>query len=279
MSSPHGNTPRESTLELDRTTFLSILIEYFGEVTAPVLRDNFDIVHQLLEEILCACGHSLTTAPNVLHGIVLPPSFVSKLFSGSLDLPGLCHLFDLVGTLNAVLNKDGTVTTSSVLGNINYKLSADSTLLCPDGRFTLMEYRSADSSASKPGASLSLTAAAVARLQVQVPFTPRAFLSITDHSGALEDVVVKLYFGSSATDATCSVAGAGAGKWMCAPAWRTLRSGWSLAHSRFCPFRLAQISFVLPAGALLSALKIGELELSVETYKPLQGHTWARIGY
>jgi len=29
-------------------TFLNILIEYFGEVIAPVLRDNFDIVRQLL---------------------------------------------------------------------------------------------------------------------------------------------------------------------------------------------------------------------------------------
>ena len=42
-------------------TFLDILIEYFGEVTAPTLRDNFDVVHQLLEETLDAGGHPLTT--------------------------------------------------------------------------------------------------------------------------------------------------------------------------------------------------------------------------
>ncbi|KAH9007780.1 hypothetical protein EDB83DRAFT_2532495 [Lactarius deliciosus] len=35
-------------------TFLNILIECFGEVTAPVLSDNFDIVHKLLEEAIDA---------------------------------------------------------------------------------------------------------------------------------------------------------------------------------------------------------------------------------
>jgi AP-3 complex subunit mu len=52
----------------------------------------------------------------------------------------------------------------------------------PNGRFTLMEYRF-DPSASKPGAAPALTAAAAAQLQVQVPFTVRATLSITDHGG------------------------------------------------------------------------------------------------
>ncbi|KAH9029710.1 hypothetical protein EDB84DRAFT_1243319, partial [Lactarius hengduanensis] len=46
--------------------------EYFREVTAPVLRDNFDIVHKLLEETIDAGGHSLTTASNALRHIALP---------------------------------------------------------------------------------------------------------------------------------------------------------------------------------------------------------------
>src|ERR1700761_8936476 len=62
-------------------TFLDILMDYFGEVTAPVLRDNFDIVHQLLEETLDASGHPLTTAPNALRDIVLPPSLINKILS------------------------------------------------------------------------------------------------------------------------------------------------------------------------------------------------------
>src|SRR5712672_4612084 len=62
-------------------TFLHILIEYFGQVTAPTLRDNFDIVHQLLEETLDAGGHPLTTSPNALRDIVLPPSLITKILS------------------------------------------------------------------------------------------------------------------------------------------------------------------------------------------------------
>ena len=45
-----------------------------------------------------------------------------------------------------------------------------------------MEYRF-DPSANKPGAAPALTAAAAAQVQVQVPFTLRAMLSITDHGG------------------------------------------------------------------------------------------------
>jgi len=57
----------------------------------------------------------------------------------------------------------------------------------PDGRFTLIEYRF-DPSAKKLGAAPALTgkltgvtAAAAAQLQVQVPFTLRTTLSVTDH--------------------------------------------------------------------------------------------------
>jgi len=62
-------------------TFLDILIEYFGQVTASTLKDNFDIVHQLLEETLDAGGHPLTTSPNALRDIVLHPSLITKILS------------------------------------------------------------------------------------------------------------------------------------------------------------------------------------------------------
>ena len=102
-------------------------MEYFGEVTTPVLKDNFDI----LEETLDASGHSLTTAPNALRDIVLPPSLISKILSVtgvtghsapttsnlsafSSPIPwrkaGLRYnsndiYFDIVETLDAVVNK------------------------------------------------------------------------------------------------------------------------------------------------------------------------------
>ncbi|KAF8257419.1 Mu homology domain-containing protein [Lactarius quietus] len=332
-------------------TFLDILMEYFGEVTAPVIRENFDIVHQLLEETLDASGHPLTTAPNALRDIVLPPSLISKILSVtgvtghsgpttsnlsafSSPIPwrkaGLRYnsndiYFDIVETLDAVVNKNGTIITSSVLGKIdvNCKLSGTPDLLLtltnshtitepsfhacvrlnrfaqskalsfvpPDGRFTLMEYRF-DPSAGKPGAAPALTAAAAAQVQVQVPFVLRASLSLTDHGGPriraiihparrpLEDVAVELYLGSGATGAT-STGASGGGEWMYVSARRTLR--WSLASSasttsgtsrsvsgRAAPPR-SGISFALPAGALLSALKIDQLKLSGETYKPYKG--------
>jgi AP-3 complex subunit mu len=177
-----------------------------------------------------------------------------------------------------------------------------------------MEYRF-DPSARKPGAAPALTAAAAAQVQVQVPFTLRTSLSITDHggafeltftprAGALEDVAVELYLDSGATGAT-STGATGGGEWMYVPARRTLR--WSLASSASTtsrasrsvaapgrtatlrgtfasidahprPARAAQISFALPAGTLLSALKIDQLKLSAETYKPYKGMRGRALG-
>jgi AP-3 complex subunit mu len=112
-------------------TFLDILIEYFGDVTAPTLRDNFDTVYQLLEETLDAGGHPLTTSPNALREIVLPPSLITTILSVtgvsgltgpttnsmsafSSPIPwrraGVRHnnneiYFDIVETLDAVVNR------------------------------------------------------------------------------------------------------------------------------------------------------------------------------
>ncbi|KAJ7429037.1 Mu homology domain-containing protein, partial [Mycena latifolia] len=62
-------------------TFIDILREYFGALSAATLKDNFDVVYQLLEETLDSGGHPLTTSPNALRDIVLPPSLLSKLLS------------------------------------------------------------------------------------------------------------------------------------------------------------------------------------------------------
>ena len=62
-------------------TFLDCLIEYFGQVTPPALRDDFDTVHQLLEEILDAGGHPTYHSPNTLREIVLLLSLITKVLS------------------------------------------------------------------------------------------------------------------------------------------------------------------------------------------------------
>ena len=115
---------------------------------------------------------------------------------------------------------------------------------------------------------------------------PGAFeLAFASRATALDDVAVELYLGAGASSATCSAA-TGGGEWTYVPARRTLR--WSLpptssgrtatlqgtfvsgdAYPR--PARAAQVSFALPAGALLSALKVDQLKVSGETYKPYKG--------
>ncbi|KAJ7477154.1 Mu homology domain-containing protein [Mycena galericulata] len=130
-------------------TFIDILREYFGTVSASTLKDNFDVVYQLLEETLDSGGHPLTTSPNALRDIVLPPSLLSKLLSvaganinstinsgsglGSAGGPFSSPIpwrkaglrYNSNEELKAIVNKNGTTLTSSVWGKIetNAKLS------------------------------------------------------------------------------------------------------------------------------------------------------------
>ncbi|PVG04189.1 clathrin adaptor, mu subunit [Serendipita vermifera] len=61
-------------------TLLDVLQEYLGDVTAGSIRSNFDIVYQLLEEMLDN-GFPLTTEPNALRDIIMPPSFFKKILA------------------------------------------------------------------------------------------------------------------------------------------------------------------------------------------------------
>lgn len=66
-------------------SFIAILQEYLTQSTDPALltedtlRDNFDIVYQLFEEIVDTDGNILTTEVNMLKSLVLPPNWVGKL--------------------------------------------------------------------------------------------------------------------------------------------------------------------------------------------------------
>ncbi|KAJ3892563.1 Mu homology domain-containing protein [Lentinula edodes] len=137
-------------------TFIDILREYLGTVSAATLRDNFDIVYQLFEETLDSGGHPLTTYSNALRDIVIPPSLLNKLLSvtgtnfnstinsgfgagaavGPFSSPlpwrktGVRYnnneiYFDIVEQLKAIVNKNGIVVSSHVHGKIeaNAKLS------------------------------------------------------------------------------------------------------------------------------------------------------------
>ncbi|ESK86633.1 ap-3 complex subunit mu-1 [Moniliophthora roreri MCA 2997] len=132
-------------------SFNDILIDYFGSVSAEVIRENFDVVYQLFEETLDSSGHPLTTHPNALREIVIPPSLLNKLLStvgaanavalgtpnaGPFSSPipwrksNVRHTnneiyFDMVESLSGVVNRHGTVVMSNVRGRIeaNSKLS------------------------------------------------------------------------------------------------------------------------------------------------------------
>ncbi|KAG0699840.1 clathrin adaptor mu subunit [Suillus ampliporus] len=133
--------------------FVEILHDYFGVVSVATLKDNFDIVYQLLEETLDSSGHPLTTSLNALSDIVLPPSLMSKLIAsvspatpgvpsgrpggyGAFASPipwrkaGVRHnhneiLFDVVEDMRGIVGKNGTTLVSNVFGKIesNAKLS------------------------------------------------------------------------------------------------------------------------------------------------------------
>lgn len=134
--------------------FIEILYEYFGTVSAATLKDNFDVVYQLLEETLDSSGHPLTTSPNALRDIVLPPSLLTKLlavaganFTSTINAgsgPAASTFssqvpwrkanlryanneiyFDIIEEIRGVVNKHGTTLSSNVWGKIesNSKLS------------------------------------------------------------------------------------------------------------------------------------------------------------
>ncbi|KAG8899136.1 hypothetical protein FRB99_006900 [Tulasnella sp. 403] len=63
---------------LDR--FISVLRDYLQELSLHTLKEHFDVVYQLLEEMLDD-GRPLTTEPNSLRDIVLPPSLLDKILS------------------------------------------------------------------------------------------------------------------------------------------------------------------------------------------------------
>ncbi|KAG6375102.1 Mu homology domain-containing protein [Boletus reticuloceps] len=145
--------------------FSEILHDYFGTVSTATLKDNFDVVYQLLEETLDSSGYPLTTSPNALRDIVLPPSLLSKLLaslpapassgpnrpgassasnapSGAFTSPipwrklGVRHnhneiLFDVAEQLRAIVGRNGTTLTSNVYGKIeaNAKLTGMPDLL------------------------------------------------------------------------------------------------------------------------------------------------------
>ncbi|EIN10787.1 clathrin adaptor mu subunit [Punctularia strigosozonata HHB-11173 SS5] len=326
-------------------TFVDILGDYFGTVSAPVIRENFDIVYQLLEETLDAGGHPLTTSTNALRDIVLPPTLLHKILTvagvsglanqASLTTPfsspipwrkaGVRHnnneiYFDVSEELKAVVNKSSTALVSNVWGRIdsNSKLSGTPDLLLsfanakviddcsfhpcvrlqrwardkslsfvpPDGRFTLMQYRYVPTTSSA-----AITSPAI----VPVPFNLKPVVRLDDSGGTLDvtlasrlpgkpidRVSVELYLGQGATAA--NLVASGDSSWGFDPKtltlkWETsnltssgvtLRGTFSSSAKYPRPARAFRVKFEILQHSF-SALRVDQLRLTGETYKPYKG--------
>lgn len=122
-----------------------VLTDYLGDLNEDVIKDNFIIVYELLDEMIDN-GFPLTTEPNILREMIAPPNIVSKMLSVvtgnssnvSNTLPGatsscvpwrttdLKHTsnevyFDLVEEMDAIINRDGALVKCEIYGEVQVK--------------------------------------------------------------------------------------------------------------------------------------------------------------
>ncbi|XVE63147.1 hypothetical protein DITRI_Ditri06bG0176900 [Diplodiscus trichospermus] len=119
-----------------------VLSDYLGGLNEDVIKDNFVIVYELLDEMIDN-GFPLTTEPNILREMIAPPNIVSKVLSvvtGSSSnvsdtLPGATGscvpwraadpkyannevYVDLVEEMDAVVNREGVLVKCEICGEV-----------------------------------------------------------------------------------------------------------------------------------------------------------------
>ncbi|MED6193120.1 AP-3 complex subunit mu [Stylosanthes scabra] len=119
-----------------------VLNDYLGGLNEDLIKDNFVIVYELLDEMIDN-GFPLTTEPNILQDMIAPPNIVSKVLSvvtGSSSnvsdtLPGATAsavpwrtadakyaqnevYVDLVEQMDATINRDGALMKCEVYGQV-----------------------------------------------------------------------------------------------------------------------------------------------------------------
>lgn len=119
-----------------------ILADYLGELNEDLIKDNFVIVYELLDEMIDN-GFPLTTEPNILREMIAPPNIVSKMLSvvtGNSSnvsdiLPGATAscvpwrptdvkyannevYVDLVEEMDAIINRDGVLVKCEIYGEV-----------------------------------------------------------------------------------------------------------------------------------------------------------------
>ncbi|KAB5555992.1 hypothetical protein DKX38_006901 [Salix brachista] len=119
-----------------------VLSDYLEGLNEDVIKDNFVIVYELLDEMIDN-GFPLTTEPNILREMIAPPNIVSKMLSVvtgnssnmSDTLPGATAscvpwrttdikyannevYVDLVEEMDAIINRDGILVKCEVYGEV-----------------------------------------------------------------------------------------------------------------------------------------------------------------
>ncbi|KAK7337672.1 hypothetical protein VNO77_18257 [Canavalia gladiata] len=119
-----------------------VLNDYLGGLNEDLIKDNFIIVYELLDEMIDN-GFPLTTEPNILQEMIAPPNIVSKVLSvvtGSSSnvsdtLPGATAscvpwrtadtkyannevYVDLVEEMDATINRDGVLVKCEINGEV-----------------------------------------------------------------------------------------------------------------------------------------------------------------
>ncbi|KAK4402110.1 AP-3 complex subunit mu [Sesamum angolense] len=119
-----------------------VLSDYLDGLNEDLIKDNFVIVYELLDEMIDN-GFPLTTEPNILREMIAPPNLVSKVLSVvtgntsnmSNTLPGatsscvpwrktdLKHTsnevyVDLVEEMDATISRDGTLVKCEIYGEV-----------------------------------------------------------------------------------------------------------------------------------------------------------------
>ncbi|KAH7295435.1 hypothetical protein KP509_27G047200 [Ceratopteris richardii] len=119
-----------------------VISEYLGGITEDLIKDNFVIVYQLLDEMMDN-GFPLTTEINTLKDMIAPPNIVSRMLSvvtgGSSNMNTVLPIattsnwpwrstdvkysnnevyFDLVEEMDVIVNRDGFLIKYEVYGEI-----------------------------------------------------------------------------------------------------------------------------------------------------------------
>ncbi|KAM2612837.1 hypothetical protein TB2_032760 [Malus domestica] len=119
-----------------------VLTDYLGSLNEDLIKDNFVIVYELLDEMIDN-GFPLTTEPNILREMIAPPNIANKMLSvvtGNSSnvsdiLPGATSscipwrttnlkyannevYVDLVEEMDAIINRDGVMVKCEIYGEV-----------------------------------------------------------------------------------------------------------------------------------------------------------------